>query len=386
MAIDGSALVGLRGLASLHVMVYHYVAEYTWAKVDVVGYLQIPTFFLLSGFCLTLGYGSQYKSLRPSDFYLTRVSRLYPIYLTANLLGLVAWQPAPVTALRWLLTLTMTNMWYPDPNLNPTFAYPAWTITTLSAFYLAFPAILSSLQQFSSHQLKGLITILFFYQLLSALLFFNHGCDIINNFICYHPLPRLPVFVMGVAAGLIRLHHEEETNKETTDNNNSNNKKEPTSLQTTLNQMAPFRIAFLDCSLKTIVDLCSLLLLSVPIFVQVFPPVQFGPQLNLFSVLANVLFVLPQLVVIIGLTSDKGSSLTSFVCRLPPLQFVGRVSLELYLLHDPVLKFTAIWLHLYPTALSTIIGCGLATLLLSCFFCRFFQFIRGYIKNMQVNL
>ena len=105
---------------------------------------------------------------------------------------------------------------------------------------------------------------------------------------------------MGVAAGLIRLHHDEETNKETTDNNNSNNKKEPTSLQTTLNQMAPFRITFLDCSLKTIVDLCSLLLLSVPIFVQVFPPVPFMPRLSLFSVLANVLFVLPQLVVIIG--------------------------------------------------------------------------------------
>ena len=104
---------------------------------------------------------------------------------------------------------------------------------------------------------------------------------------------------MGVAAGLIRLHHDEETNKET-DNNNSNNKKEPTSLQTSLNQMAPFRIAFLDCSLKTIVDLCSLLLLSVPIFVQVFPPVPFMPRLSLFSVLANVLFVLPQLVVIIG--------------------------------------------------------------------------------------
>ena len=45
----------------------------------------------------------------------------------------------------------------------------------------------------------------------------------------------------------------------------SNNKKEPTSLQTTLNQMAPFRITFLDCSLKTIVDLCSLLLLHPPL-------------------------------------------------------------------------------------------------------------------------
>ena len=55
-----------------------------------------------------------------------------------------------------------------------------------------------------------------------------------------------------------------------------------------------------------------------------------------------------------GLTSDNARSLTSlvlrwvnkvltnskspFVPRSPPLQFLGRISLQLYLLHDPVLK------------------------------------------------
>ena len=94
---------------------------------------------------------------------------------------------------RWLLTLTMTNMWYPHPNLNPAFAFPAWTITTLTAFYLLFPPILPILHQLSSNQLTGLILLLFFWQLLSALLFFNDGCDIINDLICHHPLPRYVV-------------------------------------------------------------------------------------------------------------------------------------------------------------------------------------------------
>ena len=35
--------------------VFHYVGYFTEGAVDVVGYLQIPTFFLLSGFCLSLG-------------------------------------------------------------------------------------------------------------------------------------------------------------------------------------------------------------------------------------------------------------------------------------------------------------------------------------------
>ena len=99
------------------IQVFHYVGHYTWAEVDVVGYLQIPTFFLLSGFCLSLGtfwnflfpvipftmftgYGSPSKSWQASEFYLARVSKLYPIYLLANLLGLAGWQPSPVTMLR----------------------------------------------------------------------------------------------------------------------------------------------------------------------------------------------------------------------------------------------------------------------------------------------
>ena len=36
--------------------VFHYVLNLTEGEVDVVGYLQIPTFFLLSGFCLSLGW------------------------------------------------------------------------------------------------------------------------------------------------------------------------------------------------------------------------------------------------------------------------------------------------------------------------------------------
>ena len=51
------------------------------------------------------GYGSQSKSWRLSEFYFARISRVYPIYLAANLLALAAWMPEPVTNLRSLLRL-----------------------------------------------------------------------------------------------------------------------------------------------------------------------------------------------------------------------------------------------------------------------------------------
>ena len=125
------------------------------------------------------------------------------MFLLSNILGLFP-GPGNVTALRywisntnviyihfrWVLTLTMTNMWYPRPEVSAPFAFPAWTITTLTAFYLAFPTLLSILSQFTSRQLNALIIVLFLSQLLPSLLFFNAGCEIINDLLCRHPLPR----------------------------------------------------------------------------------------------------------------------------------------------------------------------------------------------------
>jgi peptidoglycan/LPS O-acetylase OafA/YrhL len=73
MAVDTTALVGLRGLACLHILVsskicnlytisslfklFHYVGNMTNGDVDLNGSLQLSLFFLLSGFSLALGYG-----------------------------------------------------------------------------------------------------------------------------------------------------------------------------------------------------------------------------------------------------------------------------------------------------------------------------------------
>ena len=69
------ATVGLRGLASLHVMVrvinlkientvkifklFHYLGHMTYGDVNINGSLELSTFFLLSGFCLALKYGEE---------------------------------------------------------------------------------------------------------------------------------------------------------------------------------------------------------------------------------------------------------------------------------------------------------------------------------------
>ena len=88
-------------------------------------------------------------------------------------------------------------------------------------------------------------------------------------------MPRLPVFVIGMAAGLIRLR----SGQEQLGNH-------PTPAHITL-------VGISERGWKTRVDLCSLLLVSLPLLAQLAPLPQLG-------FLAQILFILPQLFVILG--------------------------------------------------------------------------------------
>ena len=121
--LDKGALNGLRGFFAFHVMAYHALMEgrlhgdhnptiYIYANVDM------PLFFLLSGFSLALAYGktlwngstsycfgSKISSkdgadLETSDpkifdswtFYKKRMIRILPLYYLGHILMLIVWR------------------------------------------------------------------------------------------------------------------------------------------------------------------------------------------------------------------------------------------------------------------------------------------------------
>ena len=63
---------------------FHYVGHFTFGAVNLVGSLQIPTFFLLSGFCLSLG---------EFDIFLVFISESFQTYLVANVSFIRLWIP-----------------------------------------------------------------------------------------------------------------------------------------------------------------------------------------------------------------------------------------------------------------------------------------------------
>ena len=121
---DKGSLNGLRGIFAFHVMVFHacmFLGGGTWPKLNLYANIDMPLFFLLSGFSLVLAYGRTEwdgssltcKNDRTKDlsglkdaeipeksshifnaweFYKKRLIRIIPLHYLGTILVLIAWK------------------------------------------------------------------------------------------------------------------------------------------------------------------------------------------------------------------------------------------------------------------------------------------------------
>jgi peptidoglycan/LPS O-acetylase OafA/YrhL len=149
-----ASLDGLRGLAILAVVAYHYfphrgtglfgyVASASWAGVDL--------FFVLSGFLIT---GILFDTLNTKDFYknfyMRRVLRLFPVYLVFMCVVLVIARGVPHLwgiALSYLLYVSnIVHIFDPDIyTVGPVQTGHLWSLAVEEQFYLIWPWIVVAL-------------------------------------------------------------------------------------------------------------------------------------------------------------------------------------------------------------------------------------------------
>ena len=120
--VDKGALNGLRGLFSLHVLAHHGCqifagsSQISTITVDLLAMVDMPLFFLLSGFSLALGYGKtkwtgctrgwfgksadgvdienpeqQKKYFNSWEFYKKRFVRILPLHYLGIILVIIVW-------------------------------------------------------------------------------------------------------------------------------------------------------------------------------------------------------------------------------------------------------------------------------------------------------
>ena len=103
------ALTGLRFLAALHVVLFHFGKTLVAATPEGVrhwvgaGYSAVGVFFVLSGFVLAWNYldGDGRMQAGPRAFWAARVARVYPVYALTFLLSAPATIELSVAANGW---------------------------------------------------------------------------------------------------------------------------------------------------------------------------------------------------------------------------------------------------------------------------------------------
>jgi peptidoglycan/LPS O-acetylase OafA/YrhL len=146
-------LTGLRGVAALYVVAFHYLDGLTLSSPGKTflahGYLAVDLFFVLSGFVMALSYARMFRdgfSLSAYRKFLgRRLARVYPLYLAATLIALflilLGWLPyirSRSLGITFIANLFMIQAWGVSASLNS----PGWSISTEWAAYLLFPLLL----------------------------------------------------------------------------------------------------------------------------------------------------------------------------------------------------------------------------------------------------
>ncbi|MGD0965067.1 MAG: acyltransferase [Candidatus Acidiferrales bacterium] len=214
-----TALNGLRFLAALAVVIFHYaprVAAYghvpgTTRNLINEGPGAVGFFFILSGFVLAhrhLSGGA--RAPTASAFYWARFARLYPAYLLAFLLFLpiaahryILNSPAPAGhhtfVLSAVLSCLMLQSWTP---LAQAWNGPGWSLSVEAFMYFMFPLIGFRLVKLRR---RNSIFVLLLSWLIPSGLAAAHVAHWITDavwlrYITNNPLLWTPLFVMGICA------------------------------------------------------------------------------------------------------------------------------------------------------------------------------------------
>jgi len=223
------ALTGLRTLLAITILLFHFTpAGLAWAAhpsitlyplIDI-GYVFVSFFFLISGFILSYNYGGRPERLNAVDFWMARLSRLYPVYLLTMVISIpmlmTEWAVRPRDQF-WegaIATPLLVQGFF--PHLATFWNTVSWTLSCEVMLYLLFPLLLRIRWPRGWGKLAAMVAGLWLLGLVPHTLYlvlnpdhFAHLADRYSdglwiNTLKYTPLPYLCTFLAGLTLG--RLH------------------------------------------------------------------------------------------------------------------------------------------------------------------------------------
>ncbi|HEY5331874.1 MAG TPA: acyltransferase [Acidobacteriaceae bacterium] len=161
------ALTGIRTLLAVSILMFHFTPSGLGWFYPIIdnGYVFVSFFFLISGYILAYNYLDRPARLKLSDFWVARLSRLYPVYLFALI---IFWEMLRVehqvrsTKDFWegtFLSIILMQGWF--PTLATFWNTVAWTLSCEMTLYAIFPLLMRV--RWPSKPLRLIVLILIFW-------------------------------------------------------------------------------------------------------------------------------------------------------------------------------------------------------------------------------
>jgi peptidoglycan/LPS O-acetylase OafA/YrhL len=157
-------LTGIRGVAAVWVLLFHlsgvctYLFGFEWLEdlpIVATGWSGVDMFFVLSGFVLMRAHSTEFMRLRVSSilrFAKVRIARVYPVSLAVLMLiallaidyGFVTWyrvhHPFDLTRTAFVKTALLATRWFLPGPLRE-WNEPVWSLSAEILGYAAFPLL-----------------------------------------------------------------------------------------------------------------------------------------------------------------------------------------------------------------------------------------------------
>lgn len=272
---------------------------------DYGGECGVSFFFMLSGFVLSLGYGDSVRSGQFSTrrFLLRQLSKFYPLHLLILVVFVVLDARLSITY-DWqhlLPSILLLQSWIPFEEYYFVANGSSWFLCDVLFFYLLFSLVFRWLRGLS---LSGLLLLSAVVLTLYLLLAFFIPLNMVNSILYDAPWTRLIDFSMGIL--LCRL------------------------FQSSVGVCGRAQISQLGLSAATLWELLTPLWLLASFFLY--------EHLTLRLRCAALFWLfIPPIILYYALSDQKGGCVTRLLHH-PLLQWLGGISLEIYLVHMLILR------------------------------------------------
>lgn len=187
-------LTGIRGIAALWVVIYHYNGIVNYGKDNYTGkllsngYCAVDIFFLLSAFVMCLAYSGEFKKQISIQSYITfikkRFARIYPAYFfwTFMFLAFEFFRFSSFNYKKVVINLLLVQNLFNHSAIAPVF----WSLSSEWILYILFPFLYYFLQKTENSYIKIFL--------------------ILISIIGIYSLPSLDNFVIDNSIGLLAIH------------------------------------------------------------------------------------------------------------------------------------------------------------------------------------